>query len=948
MAIQALPQCTVRLLGSSMKITSPCDVVKELLDNAMDARATAVEVTIAPNTVDRISVKDNGIGIDVEDFSALGRRAHTSKLREYSELANIGRTSLGFRGEALAGVNAVANVTITTKRSGDPIAWKIELIHSTGGVKERRPVSATVGTTVAVTKLFENLPPRKHHVLKNGKKGVTQIQKLLKAYAFAQPSIKMSLKIVGDSKPAWSYAPQHPNPNREAILQILGTDVLANCIQIHEATYENRGTSTQTEAQEQAQWQFTGYIPKSNHSLENMKDRAIFLSIDKRPMSRGWHITKRLVSILESHLSRTSTSNGGKRHSGLFLQLDIKCSNDSYDPNITAMKDELLIFSEKGLLDGFDLACKRAYATHNQALQSAHPTATPELQPDSTPGDHLQHVRATIDKQGSLRRAGAVGSQHGRIYRSQDWSDNSGATQPMTKAQMKVAFKVNMERGNNDDSEEDESDAAVEVEIPRLPPIRDNQPDNGERQRSPRGNIRQYFHPIPKANFKIACDSTETEIPRVENFTNRQLDKPCSSERSPLQPLSENALNRIRDEAESGPELPAYTSPAPRMARTVTRDDPTPSLHQIADAARQVAVQGMTSRNTHVSQPNLSYRETNYHQRDSLLHQVPSRMLTPPPSDPRHGSFPPGLRPGFRPRLDGASLRGTMTAQQRRAEPQNRDESSFIRGSEKCAVACGVRSGQWSPVGAMARFSQDRPSSSEHNTRRLAVPFAASEGPHFNLTTEPVKSPTGISGGRTEACQLPEIPPVPMPRPPHSNQHCLTLSSIFSYESQGQLAREPTVSGKNDTGRKMNMAAFVLDSETSRYRSRRNGAGQDSRPNYVQRQRSRTRHGQVRQLSSQGLPLEDLDTKRQTLNLCATSSQQSHHIQQQMDQHSDLESYITYGRLTTGLPFQELRDIDHIETKLQQSIRSWMKKGGIPGQVEYILRSEAKGKCRAE
>ncbi|KAI5466728.1 histidine kinase-like ATPase, partial [Mariannaea sp. PMI_226] len=102
MAIAALPLATSRLLGSSTVVTNPTSLVKELVENSIDAGANSIEVLISQNTVDKVQVKDNGCGISLDDLNLLGRRAHTSKLRTFDELETKAGDTLGFRGEALA------------------------------------------------------------------------------------------------------------------------------------------------------------------------------------------------------------------------------------------------------------------------------------------------------------------------------------------------------------------------------------------------------------------------------------------------------------------------------------------------------------------------------------------------------------------------------------------------------------------------------------------------------------------------------------------------------------------------------------------------------------------------------------------------------------------------------------------------------------------------------
>lgn len=127
MPIEALPQATVRAIGSTSVISDPCSVVKELLDNALDASASTVSVEISQNTVDVIQVKDNGHGISVEDHPCVCKHTFTSKISSIDDLKNVGGTSFGFRGEALASVAEMSGgVNVITRVASDIVASNLE------------------------------------------------------------------------------------------------------------------------------------------------------------------------------------------------------------------------------------------------------------------------------------------------------------------------------------------------------------------------------------------------------------------------------------------------------------------------------------------------------------------------------------------------------------------------------------------------------------------------------------------------------------------------------------------------------------------------------------------------------------------------------------------------------------------------------------------------------
>lgn len=116
MPIEALPQNTTRAIGSTSVIADAYSVVKELIDNALDASASSLQVEISQNTVDVIQLKDNGDGITPEDQKLVCKRAFTSKIQTLDDLRNIGGSSLGFRGEALASVAEMSGaINVTTR-----------------------------------------------------------------------------------------------------------------------------------------------------------------------------------------------------------------------------------------------------------------------------------------------------------------------------------------------------------------------------------------------------------------------------------------------------------------------------------------------------------------------------------------------------------------------------------------------------------------------------------------------------------------------------------------------------------------------------------------------------------------------------------------------------------------------------------------------------------------
>jgi DNA mismatch repair protein MutL len=218
MAITALPEATIHLLGSAQVLTTPTSLIKELVDNSLDARATSINILVSSNTLDKLEVRDNGHGIPQEDLNALGRRGHTSKLRSFEELKFLGGVTLGFRGEALASAVQLGEVSITTRTDAESIANKVKL-EAPGRIEDQSHTSHPVGTTVSVLNFMAKLPVRKKTFEKEAAKTLVKINELLRAYALARPFIKFSLKVTKSGKGSWSYVPRPNGDIRAAVSQ---------------------------------------------------------------------------------------------------------------------------------------------------------------------------------------------------------------------------------------------------------------------------------------------------------------------------------------------------------------------------------------------------------------------------------------------------------------------------------------------------------------------------------------------------------------------------------------------------------------------------------------------------------------------------------------------------------------------------------------------------------
>ena len=155
--IQLLDKQTINKIAAGEVVESPKSVVKELTENAIDAGASNITVEIREGGISYIRITDNGCGIPKEQVKEAFLRHATSKLTQIEDLEHI--YTMGFRGEALASIAAVAQVEMLTKTKDESVGTKIEI--EAGEVKSIQDAACTDGTTVIVKNLFYNVPARR-------------------------------------------------------------------------------------------------------------------------------------------------------------------------------------------------------------------------------------------------------------------------------------------------------------------------------------------------------------------------------------------------------------------------------------------------------------------------------------------------------------------------------------------------------------------------------------------------------------------------------------------------------------------------------------------------------------------------------------------------------------------------------------------------------------------
>lgn len=252
--IKLLDDSTINKIAAGEVVERPSSVVKELLENSIDACATSITIEIKEGGKSYIRITDNGTGIEMDDIDLAFLRHSTSKITKAEDLENVG--TLGFRGEALASIASISQVELITKTKDDISG--ISAIVNGGVVRSKTDIGCPVGTTIIVKNIFYNTPVRQKF-LKSDATEASYISDIVYKLALGNPNI--SFNYIKDNKTVIK------TPGRgdlaTTVYSVLGRDFISSTFKIDSTCRDMN---------------ITGFIGKLNHTRTNRNSQYLFIN----------------------------------------------------------------------------------------------------------------------------------------------------------------------------------------------------------------------------------------------------------------------------------------------------------------------------------------------------------------------------------------------------------------------------------------------------------------------------------------------------------------------------------------------------------------------------------------------------------------------------------------------------------------------------------------------
>ncbi|CAJ0575297.1 unnamed protein product, partial [Mesorhabditis spiculigera] len=373
-AIKRIGEEDVRKIFTAQVIQNLASALRQLVDNAIDAEATFIEVKCTNYGYDLLEVDDNGRGISSNNFDVLCQPHATSKLREIDDFQTLG--TLGFRGEALHSLASLSKLTVFTRTAEDALGTKL-VYDQKPQISERSQQARQVGTTISINSLLFTLPVRRKEFERNSKREFSHLLAAMQEYALLSPTIKfVCTNTVNGKRNVLISTPGGTASMKEVVVSLFGGSSDRSKMvpiewdgKLDEAVAHNY--SIDAGSAEQSEISFGGFISSCEHGNGRSSADRQFVFVNGRPVD--YPKVARAINEIYQQYNKAQYP---------ILVLPIKVPAEMLEVNVTPDKRTVFVAKEKLLL----ASAKSAILQTLQPLLGAQTTVCKQKDEPGTPG----------------------------------------------------------------------------------------------------------------------------------------------------------------------------------------------------------------------------------------------------------------------------------------------------------------------------------------------------------------------------------------------------------------------------------------------------------------------------------------------------------------------------------------------------------------------------------
>ncbi|GAB1597995.1 DNA mismatch repair protein Mlh1-like [Argonauta hians] len=352
--IKRLDEVVINRIAAGEIIQRPCNALKEMIENCIDAKSTSIQVTVKQGGLKLLQIQDNGTGIRKDDMEIVCERFTTSKLEKFEDLTSI--ATYGFRGEALASISHIAHVTIMTRTADSKCAYKGS--YQDGKLKAPiKPCAGNAGTQITVEDLFYNVATRRK-ALRSPAEEHAKIAEVVSRYAVHNVGVGFILKKHGETTADVRTASTASHTDN--IRSIYGPSVARELLEVHRED-------------EKLKFKMHGFCTNANYSTK----KCVFLLFINHRLVESSALKKALEVVYEAYLPKNS-------HPFLYISLEIAPQN--VDVNVHPTKHEVHFLNEDSIIESVQKAVESKLLECNSSrtyfTQALLPGATATLDTD--------------------------------------------------------------------------------------------------------------------------------------------------------------------------------------------------------------------------------------------------------------------------------------------------------------------------------------------------------------------------------------------------------------------------------------------------------------------------------------------------------------------------------------------------------------------------------------